>query len=362
MVEPRWTAYNQKWSISIYSGSKRIKTFWSGKPGMAGKREVLRKYNDYMNGTDSNITVAAEWERYLGALHARTCPEALRNVISISNHHILPKCGKRKLTSMRLTDWQTIINNCRKLDGGQLSKKTLRTIRATIVQFLKYCEMDGIDVPSGAALCAPKNAPTIGKEIIPLDAVTRLFDDGEPFSADFFIHLYRFMCVTGLRPGEAIGLQRGDYSDGWIQINRSVNRLCRITPGKNDNAHRHIKLADVAIREIEKQLEMTEDLHSPWIFPNFNGDVAIQGTVYEHWKRIAVQLGCPNTCLYSFRHTFISMAAVDLPQPMLKAIVGHSVDFDTYGVYAHMSDYQIAQAADILNEKLAVSAPKERKQ
>lgn len=362
MIEPRWTAYNQKWSISIYSGSKRVKTFWSGKPGVAGKREVLKKYNDYVNGTDSNVTVAAEWVRYLDSLNARMCPEALRNVVSISNHHILPKCGKRKLSAMRITDWQQVINSCKKLNGETLSRKSLRTIRATIVQFLKFCELDGIEVPSGTALYAPKNAPTVGKEIIPLDAVARLFDDSAPFAGDFFIHLYRFLCVTGLRPGEAIGLQRGDYVNGWITINRSVNRMCRITPGKNDNAHRHIKLADVAIKEIEKQLAETADLNSPWIFPNFNGEVAIQGTVYEHWKRIAAQLGCPNTCLYSFRHTFISMTATDLPQPMLKAIVGHSVSMDTYGVYAHMSDYQVEQAANILNEKLAVSVPTTGKQ
>jgi integrase len=349
MIEPRWSAHNQKWSISIYSNGKRVKTFWSGKPGTAGKREVLKKYNAYMNGTDTSITVAAEWARYLDSLTARTCPEALRNVISISNHHILPKCGKRKLSAMRVTDWQQVINSCQKLNGEPLSKKTLRTIRATIVQFLKYCELDGIDVPSGAALYAPKNAPTVGKEIIPLQAVTRLFDPSEPFSGDYFIHLFRFMCVTGLRPGEAIGLQHGDYSDGWITINRSVNRMCRITPGKNDNARRHIKLADIAIKELKEQIQMTVDLNSPWIFPDTKGDVAIQGTVYEHWKRIAAQLGCPNTCLYSFRHTFISMASVDLPQPMLKAAVGHSVDFDTYGVYAHMSDQQLAQAADILD-------------
>ena len=357
MVEPRWSAHNQKWSISIYSGSKRVKTFWSGKPGQAGKREVLKKYNNYMNGTDTNITVGAEWARYLDSLQARMCPEAFRNAASISNHHILPKCAKRKLTSMHLTDWQQVINGCKKLDGGQLSKKTLRTIRATIVQFLKYCEMDGLDVPSGSALYAPKNAPTVGKEIIPLEAVTRLFDDSEPFSGDYFIHLFRFLCVTGLRPGEAIGLQHSDYSNGWITINRSVNRMCRITAGKNDNARRRIKLADVAVKEIEKQIEQTADLNSPWIFPDFKGDVAIQGTVYEHWKRIAAQLGCPNTCLYSFRHTFISMAATDLPQPMLKAVVGHSISMDTYGVYAHISDYQVAQAADILNEKLAVTVP-----
>lgn len=349
MIEPRWSAYNQKWSISIYENGKRVKTFWSQKQGSAGKREVLKKYNDYINGVDSNITVAAEWSRFLGSQRARMCPEAYRNVESISNHHILSKCGKRKLATMRITDWQSVINNCRKIDGGDLSKKTLRTIRATIVSFLKFCEQDGIDAPSGTALVAPKNAPTVGKEIIPLDAVSRLFSECEPYSGDFFIHLYRFMCVTGLRPGEAIGLQRQDYSDGWITIARSVNRMCRITPGKNKNALRRIKLADIAVKEIESQLAMTANLKSAWIFPDPVGNVALQGTVYEHWKRIAAQLGCPNTCLYSFRHTFISMASVDLPQPMLKAAVGHSVDFDTYGVYAHMSDNQMAQAATILD-------------
>lgn len=349
MIEPRWNPHNQKWSISIYSGSKRVKTFWSGKQGIAGKREVIKKYNDYMNGTDSSIPVSAQWDRYLESLKARTCTEAYYGICNISKNHILPKCGKKKLTSMRLSDWQNIINSAKKLDGEPLSKKMLRTIRATIVQFLRFCEMDGLDVPSGSALYVPKDAPTRGKEILPLDAVTRLFNDSEAFSNDHFIHLFRFMCVTGLRPGEALGLQHTDYKDGWITINRSISRSHRITPGKNDNARRHIKLADIAVKELNNQLRMTEGLDSPWFFPDTKGDLAIQQTVYFHWKNIAAQLGCPGTCLYSFRHTFISMASVDLPQPMLKAAVGHSVSMDTYGVYAHMSDSQLTQAAEILN-------------
>ena len=350
MIEPRWSAHNQKWSISIYSGSKRVKTFWSGKPGLAGKREVLKKYNDYINGTDTNITVAAEWSRYLDSLHARMCPEAFRNVASISEHHILSKCGKRKLTSMRLTDWQQVINSCEKVDGGQLSKKSLRTIRATIVQFLKYCEMDGIDVPSGAALYAPKNAPTVGKEIIPLQAVTRLFDPSEPFSGDYFIHLFRFMCVTGLRPGEALGLTIDDIQKDRVVIRRSVSASGRITEGKNENARRMIPIGELAKGILRQTIARNEakNLRTKWIFCSPDGSMGNQSTMRNHWAILKKERGIPGT-VYSLRHTFISMMKNVLPEQSIKDVVGHSVSFDSFGTYGHILDGEDRRVASVID-------------
>ena len=37
---------------------------------------------------------------------------------------------------------------------------------------------------------------------------------------------------------------------------------------------------------------------------------------------------------YELRHTFVSVAKV-LPEGQVKAIVGHSLNMDTFGIYGH---------------------------
>ena len=43
------------------------------------------------------------------------------------------------------------------------------------------------------------------------------------------------------------------------------------------------------------------------------------------------------------------MVKNDLPEQMVKAIVGHSASMDTFGVYGHKVDGEAEQAAKILD-------------
>ena len=63
---------------------------------------------------------------------------------------------------------------------------------------------------------------------------------------DDFIHAYRFQVLTGLRPGELVGLRWADVKGGTVFISRAVNVLGEQTRGKNDNAVRAFVLSDLA--------------------------------------------------------------------------------------------------------------------
>ena len=350
MIQPKWSPSQQKWHISVYSGTKRVKTFWSCKQGKAGKEEVLRKYEAYIGGNDDNITVQGEVIRFLEDYKARVLSETYADVKRRFDTYILPKIGARRLRTMKVTDFQAVINTATKKDGSPLSKKSLMNIRAVLVQFLKFASLDGCNVPPGSALIVPANAQTVGKQIIPVEAVKRLTSDSELNTGiSFFLHLFRFMLYTGMRPGEALGLRHTDIdSNGFVTIRQSVNTHYRITEGKNKNAQRRFKLPKSALAEVKAQCEFTKGLCSEYIFCGYDGSPAHQNTVYRAWIRLSKRIGCEGTSLYGFRHSFVSYYGGSLPLPYLRTILGHSVNMNTYHYY-HENDKQTEQAASILD-------------
>lgn len=351
MIQPKWSPSQQKWHIDIYSGTKRIKTFWSSKQGKAGKEEVLRKYEAYIGGADSEITVYGEFQRFLADYKAKVLPETYSDVKRRAETYILPKIGARRLRTTHITDFQNVINTAAKKDGTPLSKKSLMNIRACLVQFLKYASLDGCNVPPGSALAVPTSAQTVGKQIIPPEAVKRLMDNSDVNSDKFFFaNYFRFLLLTGMRPGEALALRYSDIDDkGFVTITQSVNTHYRITQGKNQNARRRFKLPKKALEVIANQTEFTKNLESEYIFCGYGGAPAHQNTVYRAWIRLSKIIGAEGTSLYSFRHSFVSYYS-ELPLPYLRALLGHSVNMSTYRTYFHENDEQTTQAANILDK------------
>lgn len=350
MIQPKWSPSLQKWHIDLYSGTKRVKTFWSCKKGKQGRDEVLRKYEAYIGGNDDNITVEGEFLRFLEDYKARVLPETYDDVKRRANTYILPKIGARRLRTTHITDFQNVINSATKKDGSPLSKKSLMNIRGVLVQFLKFASNDGCNVPSYASLRVPASSQTVGKQIIPLEAVKRLMDDKEANTGIcYFVHYFRFLLLTGVRPGEALALRYSDIDEnGFVTITTSINTHYRITSGKNKNARRRFKLPQKALEVIEQQKAFTGWLESEYIFCGYDGEPAHQNTVYKAWRKLAKKIGADGTSLYSFRHSFVSYYGGALPLPYLKTIVGHSVNMNTYHYY-HENDKQSEQAASILD-------------
>jgi len=287
---------------------------------------------------------------------ARSGPENYRNVEIIGRLYILPKVGGKKYASVKTTDWQSIINAAepvgwkRKdkatiIKAKALSKKTLSNIRGAIISFGKFAELAEIGAPI-KTLYTPKSAPVIGKGILQSDALKRLFD--APTADWWYINAWRIMAALGLRPGECYGIRLSDIQNGSLIISQSVNSRGRITEGKNKNAHRQISLHKIALGVINEQIDKTKVLESEWLFPNRIGQKPCPSVAYKAWQRFCKNNGM-DVSPYSLRHTFISMVKYDMPEEMVKSIVGHSVAMDTFGAYGHEVDGEASRSAKILN-------------
>ncbi len=103
-------------------------------------------------------------------------------------------------------------------------------------------------------------------------------------------------------------------------------------------------------KEIDEQREYlkAKGLISPWIFPAESGE-ADGNAIYKGWYTYRGQRGWTMS-IHEMRHTMISVSKVDVPEVLLKQIVGHSASMDTHGIYGHEVDGEAKRASTLVDE------------
>lgn len=347
MASVIWIEKEKRWSMRV-SINGTIRRFTSRKPGTAGKREVLRKYREFIDGHGvSPILVSDAWNQFTEQVilkNGRT--DAFISLDKYGRNYILPRIGKMIVQNVTLLDLQDIINKAKPVSGKeQLSRKTLSNLRSSIMQFVRFCIAAEYMDPLRGELFIPKTAPKKEKVILQPSDIRRLFEGP---ADDWYINIFRFGCVTGLRTGEILGIKTSDIKNGILTINRSINVRNEITPGKTENARRQLYLNKVARRIIDENIKRNTQLKTDWIFCSKSGGPLSQSTLRNNWIRIAAERGLPGS-IYSLRHTFISLMKNEMPESMLKTIVGHGAKMDTYGIYGHIVDGELQKAAKIID-------------
>ena len=347
MSEASWNAKTKRWCCRVMVHGKR-RAFYSSIEGRRGKREAERKADQWIEtGAISPKTkVCNLWEEYMAYdLKKRGKDnESHQQRCKFWRLYISPTVGQKRLESMKQIDWQECIDRPFRLSrdkGKPLSAKTLCGIRGALSAFQTYCTNIESPIPGLHNITIPEDAPVGTRTILQPEDIQKLFSEPVQDSFGFprrvhYLHLWRFMLITGLRPGEAIGLMWDDITDDTVQIKRSVNKNGNITHGKNKNAQRSFLLPLDARKALNDQLDYLrgEGIHSQYIFPSPDGSVAAEPRVYRRWRAFCKSQGMTQCSLYEIRHTMISMNS-DIPDALLKPMVGHSKSMDTRGTYSH---------------------------
>ena len=341
MAEAKWDG--SRWRLRVTENGK-TRSFSSTTPGRKGRAEVEEKARKYGRLT-SLATFGDAWERYLEELSFVSGPEHVQNTESIGRLYLLPALEREKVVELRPYDYEHIIFHLKKRDGSPMAKKSLQNIRATIINFNKFCVRAGLLETPVNEIRIPKDAPKVGKVILQPDQAKRLFHE---FEDEWYINLWRWMLATGCRPGEAFGLKWSDIRDGLVHIERAYNYRGRMTEGKNRNARRCFALNSVLEGILNDQKNKTWRLNSEFVFCNHAGKVARQTDAIHSWYRIASTLGTLASP-YSLRHTYVSYMASAMPEDVIKRLVGHSASMDTYGVYGHAVNGQDEKDAELSN-------------
>lgn len=350
MATPIWNDKEKRWTLRIKKDGKE-KKFTSVKPGIAGKKEVLRKARAYEDtGADDRYKAKCSvvWDRFIEDTKMRigAKSESIRQYSSLGKLYILPAIGSKRMSTLKKEDYQKILNYATPINSKKetLSKKYLSSIRMTINLFVRFGVENGYCEPFYGSLYIPVGHPTIGKNILQPNEIKKLF---EPSELSYHLALC-FLVVTGLRPGEALGLKWSDIGADSFCIRRSINIRNQITDGKNKNAQRIIPLTPIVRNILDKQRDRTKHLHSEWVFCSCTGGAGVQQTMMCHMRTLCAERGF-QASPYCLRHTFVSMVKNTLPEQMVKDLVGHSVSMDTFGVYGHRVNGELKQAAELID-------------
>lgn len=338
-------AWNGKrWRIDVQKDGTR-KSFYSSKPGRTGQREANAKADAWLDeGIDPRGARVEDLYREWYAVQQETTSAGnCQNIASRWKVWVLPRIGPKRITSLTEQDLQGIVNQA--YAAGR-SKKTLQSLCADLRAFCKYCRACKVSTFNPEGLRVPAGARYKGKQVLqPGDLLQLLNTDTTLWRGkvvrDEYINAYRFQVLTGLRPGELIGLRWVDVHGRTVEIRRAVNVQGEETQGKNQNAVRSFILSDMARRVLEDQRWITGGQESVFCIQR-------EKTYYARWKAYCTANGLTPCTLYELRHTFVSVVKT-LPAGEVKQLVGHSQDMDTFGIYGHTltgDDETTAQAVN----------------
>lgn len=344
-----WSKARGRWEVSVQRDGVRRK-FTCSTPGRNGQRECNRKADDWISGAAGSSQarlrvsdavdlyrrhVADLWATRRGVKRAPDAPITGKDLGSDRPMFSLLDTWTADISTRwvdKIGDFevQTILD---KAFAAGRSRKTIKDIRHAVLALLKFCRRAGFTDYRPDEVEIPRNARNQEKHILqPEDLAVLFASDRTTYQGreafDQNIYAYRFVVLTGLRPGENAFLRVEDIEGNVAHIRGSLNADGEITTGKNANAIRDVTLYPLAMEQVKRQLLLTGRRAGPlW-------GITRQDTFREQWYRYCAHNGLPHITPYELRHTFVSIAQ-DLPEGQLKQLVGHSRNMDTRGTYAH---------------------------
>lgn len=352
-TSPEWMEKQQRWRMRVQRDGVR-KAFYSSVPGRKGMLECREKADRWLNGNQAsgNPLIKDVYNEWLEEVKELSGMSSYRKNSDIGKNHILPVIGNLHVDRMTNEQmFQRIINESYRTKPGRtgekLSQQTLRNIRSTITGFLKYCRKCGYTTVHPENLAIPKSARKPHKRILQPEDLRILFSQED---REWFQNAFRFAVLTGLRPGELLGLQWNDIQNGIVHIRRAINYHSETTEGKNLNAQRTFYLPEKARTVLVDQREMlrTNGVHSEYVFPGTDGEPPTQRALEGRLTRMCNRLGITPVTPYELRHTFFSVNKT-LPAELVKQMGGHSESMDTFGVYGHAVDGEMQLTAKLMD-------------
>lgn len=269
----QWLPNQNRWQIKVQKDGVR-KTFTSAKPGRTGQREANAKADAWLDKGICRTTKRCSevWNEYLISVRATAGTSYAQQVEKFGQNYILPVVGDRRIGDLNTGMLQDVLNRAYKEGSmnpqatrksrGNLSKKTLQGIRAVEVSFVKWARQHKYTAlrPEDEGLTVPRGARPKGRKILQPDALRVLLSTDTRIvrgkvEQDANIHAYRFAVLTGLRPGELLGLRVGDVEGNRLHLARAINTFDEETHGKNENAIRTVVLHPLAAAELHAQLQ-----------------------------------------------------------------------------------------------------------
>lgn len=366
--------YRSKVKVGVDQDGRAINKWISGKTKKELEEARQRIIEEYIEGKGSakGELFGAYCLRWYKARIQPHLSESSQTSYRVTiNKHVMPRFGEHNLRSISSLDLQEWLN------GYAGMSDTTITLLMTIVRKLFASAMADrlIDVDPAANLTKPRASEAEERRalteeetaaLLPLMDATR---DGQYLACLYYL---------GLRPGEAMGLQWGDFDwkSNTVHIQRDIDHAASGSVGslKTAAADRYVPVP----AELQALLWPSRGLPDVFLFRGERSGKPLSKTsAYTLWINLMVQAGLadkldeprnandirrcykPRISPYYLRHNYITMCWKAGMDPLVvQRIVGHKDYRTTANIYTHLNEEHLSKAYDDISSVFDVEKNK----
>ena len=319
----------------------------------------------------SKITVKAflldEW---LPAVKGTLRPTTFASYTMLAREHIIPRLGSlhlQKLTSASINAlYAHLGEHGRVHGGGPLSASSVRRVHAVLHRACHDAVRWGrLTVNPVDAADPPKQSSEHAER--PVWNAEQLSGFLAHVADDRLFALWRLLAMTGLRRGEALGLQWADVDmeAGTISILRAwipVNGIAQMSEPKTRRGRRTIALDPTTLEALKahaaRQAGEQSDWQEAWVETGFvftreDGQPLHPWHVSKAFRVHLKAAALPEIPLHSLRHSYATLELSSGVNPrIVSGRLGHSTVALTLDVYSHVLPQQDRDAAEAIADLL----------
>lgn len=291
---------------------------------------------------DRRLFADYAWEWFESYKVPKLRPGTEMNYRLIIRKHLVPFFGQMRLDEINTVDVQRFYNQ-----HAHQSRSTVNKQALILHGIFESAIEDGVCIidPTRSKRLTYSNKKVVREALAIEDAQDIIRNLNKLELKDRL--LVALLLFTGIRRGEALGLQWADIDFGRKLIN--IRRSVRFAGNKGYIGPTKSK-AGVRLIPLEPQLEEILAAVIPTgKYVLGGGEFPITETTYKRcWERICRTIDMHGATAHVLRHTYITMAAAHLDIKTLQTIAGHSDISTTMNRYAHGREDKIIQANALL--------------
>lgn len=276
------------------------------------------------------------------------------NTIAKDGHKVATLCRQfgnldiRKITPNVIRNGMNDIRNGNNTKGKVLSGTYMQGLHICLHSIMKQAYKDGL-IPSDPmdGMKLPK-MDTKEKRALTEDELRVLLDKLDTLELDGHVMAVYFICLLGLRRGEACALRWSDIASDKVIIRHAVQESTgELGKPKSDSGKRTLPMAE----RLREKLEEWKPVHDK-LFPDCEfvcchnrGDMMLPQTLWIWWWKNRGSLEC-DLSLHELRHTNLTIVSRKLSVFGLKDWAGWS-SIEPAKVYIHNNESELRQAASL---------------
>ena len=310
----------------------------------------------------------AEW---LPAVKGTLRPTTYASYAMLAQEHVIPRLGGLQLQRLNAAAinalYAYLLEEGRVRGEGGLSTSSVRRVHAVLHRACRDAVRWGRLTTNPVEAADPPKTSAEHSDRLPVWTGAQLAAFLASVADDRLYALWRLLAMTGMRRGEALGLQWSclDMESSTVTICRAwvpVNGIGQMSEPKTKRGRRTIALDPVtlaalkahAARQADEQLHWDETWrNSGFVFTGTDGQPLHPWVVSKAFRIQIKAAMLPPIPLHGLRHTYATLAlAAGINPRIVSARLGHATVALTLDVYSHVLPQADQEAADRIAELL----------